>query len=174
VHKEPIVVLRESTDGDERAKAMLKLREPKLHGGTDQDQDWVVDLLVKTAAKDRQPLCRLAAVEKLGEFKDPRAVLALRDAFFMSSDFGPDLALRIQCQAVASLGKTGNVAAVPFLIEQLREPPAERSDLAQQRADRCMAAARALAHFKDPQSNEALARVLQNPKEDLALRERAH
>jgi HEAT repeats/PBS lyase HEAT-like repeat len=174
VHKEQMVVLRESTDGDERAKAMLKLHEPKQRGGTDQDQDWVVDLLVKTAAQDRQPLCRLAAVEKLGEFKDPRVVKGLHDAFFQANDFGPDLALRIQCQALASLGKTGNAAAVPILIEQLREPPAERSDLAQQRSDRCMAAARALAGFKDPQATEALARVLQNSKEDIALRERAH
>ena len=34
----PMVVLRDSTDGDERAKALRALQEPKQHGGSDTDE----------------------------------------------------------------------------------------------------------------------------------------
>lgn len=175
VHKEPMVVLRESKDGDERAKAMLKLHEPNQHGGSAQEQDEVMKILTQSATQDPRPLCRLAAVEKLGEFKDPRAVEALQGAFYgVFNEFPPEISTRIQCQTLTSLGRTGNPDVVVFLAKTLREPPAERSDLAQQRTDRCMAAARALSRFNNPEATEALARVLQNPKEDVALRERAH
>src|SRR4051812_41835059 len=42
----PFVVLRDSTDGDQRAEALRALREPKQNGGTDQDQETVVKILV--------------------------------------------------------------------------------------------------------------------------------
>ena len=48
---------------------------------------------------------------------------------------------------------------------------ADRSDEAQHRNDRCTAAARALAHFNDAQATEALLRVMQEQKEELALRD---
>src|SRR5207249_2445273 len=81
---------------------------------------------------------------------------------------------RLQCQAIVSLGQTRNPAAVKFLIDVLKEPPAERSDLAQQRSDRCIAAARALAGFKDPEATAALAQALQKEKSDVALRDSVH
>lgn len=176
VTKDPLVVLRDSHDGDERAKALRALKEPKQNGGTDQDQDFIVELLTKTATGDKQPLCRLAAIQKLGTFKDPRVPKALETAFYQVDDFSktPDLATRIQCAALTAMGQTGNPEVVPFLVEKLREPPAERSDFAQQRNDRCIAAARALGQFHDYQATEALARVLQDKKEDVALRDRAH
>src|SRR5262249_11169940 len=74
----PMVVLRDCPDGDKRAKALRALHEPKAHGGTDQEQDAVVRILSTAAVSERQPLCRLAAIQALGEFKDPRAVDALK------------------------------------------------------------------------------------------------
>jgi HEAT repeat protein len=172
--KDPLVVLRDSDNGDDRARAIQKLKEPKANGGNDEAQNLVLDLLIKSATVDRQPLCRLAAVEMLGHFQDPRAVPALQDAFYLAQDFPEEMAARIQCQALTSLGETRNPAAVKFLIEKLKEPPAERSDLAQQRSDRCTAAARALAHFQDPQAVQALTQVLRREKNDMALRNRVH
>src|SRR5206468_1748632 len=58
--------------GDERAKAMRRLKEPIESGGTRQDQDEIVELLARTATADPSPVLRLAAVEALGRFHDPR------------------------------------------------------------------------------------------------------
>ncbi len=174
VKPDPIVVLKESTDGDDRAKAIRRVKEPKVHGGTEEQQKLVMDLLIQTATSDRQPLCRLAAVERLGHFKDPRVLEGLENAFIAAQNLPPDLMLRVQCQAITSIGETGNPAAVKFLIEKLKEPPAERTDFAQQRSDRCIAAARALAKFNDPQATAALAQTLQKEKRDVALRDCVH
>lgn len=174
VTPDPLLVLRDSVDGDARAKALRALREPKEYGGNDEEQDFIITLVTKAAASERQPLCRLAAIQKLGTFKDPRALKGLQDAFYNAGDFAPEIATRLQCQALTALGETGNPDVARFLVDALKEPPAERSDLAQQRNDRCIAAARALARFKDYQTTEALAGVLKSDKEDLALRGCAH
>jgi hypothetical protein len=172
---DPIEVAQKSGDGDHRGKAILRLKEPKANHGTDEQQELVMDILLKSATMDRQPYCRLAAIQKLGEFKDPRAVKGLQDAYFNATDCpGEGIATRLQCQAIASLGETRNPAAIRFLIDKLKEPPADRSDLAMQRSDRCTAAARALANFKDPQAIAALAQALQKEKNDIALRDRIH
>jgi HEAT repeats/PBS lyase HEAT-like repeat len=192
----PLVVLRDSDDGDRRAKAFRTLQEPKQHGGTDQDQEFVVKILTQAAVTERQPLCRLAAIEALGHFQDPRAVSALKDAYFNANNFpksssagtGPadsffnsaavssELVSRIRCQALASLGQTGNPAAVEFLVRVLNEPPSSKETAEgekQQVMDRRIAAARALGNFKDYQTIEALVRVVQTEK-DVALLDRAH
>ena len=44
VKPDPLVVLRDSSDGDERAKALRALQEPKPNGGTDADHGDDVDL----------------------------------------------------------------------------------------------------------------------------------
>src|SRR5207237_3283627 len=53
----PMTVLRESTDGDARAKAMLAVKEPRANGGTEAEQDEIVKILTRAAISD-QPLCR--------------------------------------------------------------------------------------------------------------------
>lgn len=177
VKPDPFVVLRDSQDGDRRAAALRRLKEPAQNKGTEQEQKLVMEILSKTAVSDPQPLCRLIAIEKLGNFKDPGAAKALEAAFYgvdtIPAQFA-NLTTRIQCQALTAMGKTGNPDVVPLLAQVLREPPAERSDEAQHRDDRCIAAARALGHFNDAQATEALLRVLSNKKEDLALRDSAH
>jgi hypothetical protein len=177
-HKpDPLVVLRDSQDGDRRAAAMRRLEEPKQHKGTDQEQDLIFEILSKAAVADPQPLCRLVAIDKLGHFKDPRAPKTLEAAFYgvdtIPGQFA-NMTTRIQCAALNAMGNTGNTEVVPLLAQVLREPPADRSDEAQHRNDRCAAAARALAHFNDAQATDALLRMMQNKKEDLALRDVAY
>src|SRR5436190_24238999 len=41
----PYLVLRDSDDGNRRARALRALEEPKQHGGNDRDQDAVVNIL---------------------------------------------------------------------------------------------------------------------------------
>jgi HEAT repeat protein len=166
--------LRDSSDGDQRAKALRSLREPKQYGGSDTDQDAVVNILNTAAATEKQPLCRLAAVQALGRFKDPRAVKGLTDAFYNASAFSTETATVIRCQALRALGETGNPAAVELLARVVREPPAEGTEgEKQQTLDVRIAAARALGKFSHYQATEALVRVMQNER-DIALRDRAY
>jgi hypothetical protein len=176
---DPLVVLRDSNDGDKRARAMMRLTEPKANGGDDKTQNLVFEILSKTATTDPQPLCRLVAIDKLGHFKDPRAAKALEAAYYavdtIPTQFA-DLTTRIQCHVLAAMGNVHNPEVVPFLAQVLKEPPADRSDEAHRRNDRCMAAARSLGQYPEKQAAEALFVVLEerkadHKKEDIALRD---
>src|SRR5207249_1600368 len=105
---DPMWVLANSTDGDKKARALRELHEPKQNGGSDTEQDQVVQVLVTFATKDRQPLCRLAAIYTLGSFKDPRAEQALEEAYRLAGSFNPETATIIRVKALESLGETGN------------------------------------------------------------------
>jgi len=199
----PLVVLRDSEDGDKRAKAMRALEEPLTHGGTQQDQEFVLQILGTAAVKDRQPLCRLAAISSLGKFKDPRAVQYLKDAFYNASNFpdsavakdntkttpgavpGPlsiystagislDMPNQIECQALVALGQTGNPLALDLLTRVVREPRGVGADEdRQQGMDVRLAAARALGNFHDARAADALVGVFKQEK-DVALRDRLY
>jgi hypothetical protein len=191
----PFLVLRDSDDGYRRARAFKALEEPKQHGGSDHDQDAVVNILTLAATTERQPLCRLAAIEALGRFQDPRAVHALQEAYFNAGNFPKDksasaategllngsavsspLILQIKCQAIASLGQTRNQEAIGFLVNILNSPSASKDAAEGQRQqiiDERIAAARALGNFKDYKAIEALVHVLKSEK-DVALLDRAH
>lgn len=73
--EDPLVVLRADPprDGDERAAAMRRLKEPLAIGLSQQDQDQIIDMLGRTATTDSSPVLRIAAIEALGRFDDPRA-----------------------------------------------------------------------------------------------------
>src|SRR4029079_13147012 len=73
--EDPLVVLRADPprDGDARAKAMRRLQEPLAIGLGKQDQDEMIDLLGRTATTDSSPVLRIAAIDALGRFDDPRA-----------------------------------------------------------------------------------------------------
>ena len=170
----PLLVLRDSSDGDKRAKALRALHEPKQSGGSDAEQDAVLNILNTAAATEKQPLCRLAAIESLGHFKDPRAVKGLTEAFYNAGAFSQETAAVIRCQALTALGETRNPIAVELLARVVREPPGEGTDLEkQQTLDVRIAAARALGKFSHYQATEALVRVMQNER-DVALRDRAY
>jgi hypothetical protein len=72
--EDPLVVLLADPprDGDERARAMRRLKEPLRDNRTQQEQDAVIDVLARAATADPSPVLRLAAVEALGRFEDPR------------------------------------------------------------------------------------------------------
>jgi hypothetical protein len=171
---DPLWVVRNSPDGDKRAKALRALQEPLAHGGSADEQEVVVQVLLYAAGKDTQPLCRLAAIQSLRKFQDPRAVEGLKDAYYRSGSFNPETANVIRCQALEALGETGSPAAVEVLVQVLREPPVEGPDPdRQQKLDERIAAAHALGHFKSYQATEALVGVLRTDQ-DVALRQRAN
>jgi len=168
-----LTVLRDSQDADDRARAMRSLREPLQNGGDQKDQDLIVKVLTTAAKSDRQVVCRMAAISSLRHFKDPRAIDGLKDAYYAAGSFSPETATILRCQSIDALGATGQPAAVELLVKVLKEPPVE-GDTAdkQQKMDERIAAARALGHFKEYQSTEALADVLKTDQ-DVALRNRA-
>ena len=117
---EPLWVLRNSTDGDKRSKALLALKEPLQNGGTQQEQDVIVKLLIQSATSDPQPLCRLAAIATLQHFKDPRAAQTLLDAYDRAAYFQrdrPEAMETIQEQAIQALGVNGNPIAIDDLVK---------------------------------------------------------
>jgi hypothetical protein len=81
--EDPMVVLRADPprDGDDRAKAMRRLKEPLKQSGTQQDQDEVIDILGRAATADPSPVLRLAAIDAISRFEDPRAVQILMVAY---------------------------------------------------------------------------------------------
>jgi len=170
---DPLVVLRDSHDADDRAQAMRALREPMQCGGDERDQAVVVTLLTTAATSDRQIVCRMAAISALRHFKDPRAVEALKDAYYRAGDFNPETATILRCQALDALGATGQPAAVELLVKVIKEPPVEgAAEDKQAKMDERIAAARALGGFKQVGAASALADVLRTDQ-DVALRNRA-
>jgi hypothetical protein len=74
VLEDPMLVLRTDPprDGDERASAIHRLKEPIRNKGTQEDQDIIVNVLAKTATSDPSPVLRMEAIGALGRFEDPR------------------------------------------------------------------------------------------------------
>jgi HEAT repeat protein len=170
----PLEVARNSPDGTLRQRAIRCLKEPLSHGGTQKDQDIYVDLLNYLAANDRQALCRMAAIDVLRQYKDPRAVDGLKEAYYRAGSFDSYVANKIRCLALQALGETHQPAAVETLVRVLREPPAEGPDVdKQEKLDERMAAARSLGNFKQYQATAALVDVLKKDQ-DVALRRCAH
>lgn len=173
---DPLWVIRNSNDGDKKSKALQNLKEPLRNGGNQQEQDVIVKLLVESAVRDPQPLCRLAAISSLQNFKDPRAAQALIDAYDQAFYFQrdrPDAMETIQEQALQALGVNGNPIAVNRLVSVLRQTQLTGNEKEKQNdLDQRMYAARALAHFPQYQSAEALVSVLRT-EQNVALRNRA-
>jgi HEAT repeat protein len=167
------VVLRDSQDADDRARAMRMLHEPLQNHGDQHDQDVVVQLLATAAVSDRQIVCRQAAVFALRDFKDPRAVKALKDAYYAAGSFTPETSTILRCQVLEALGTNGQKDAVELLVRVLKEPQVEgASEDKQAKMDERIVAARSLRYFKEPQAAETLAGVLRTDQ-DVALRNRA-
>src|SRR5262249_15640834 len=82
----------------------------------------------------------------------------------------------IQCEALKSLGGTGNAAAIDLLARVVREPAAAENVAEQEKQhwrDRHIAAVRALGHYPQYQSAEALLHAMQSEK-DVAVRNCAY
>lgn len=172
---DPMTVLRESTDGDARAKALRSLKEPRANGGSDAQQEEVLKMLAQSALADPQPLCRLSAIQSLGRFKDPRAAGALIQAYDSASKLPSEVSGAIQSQVLASLGESRQPAAVQYLVQTAMRPtPADATDRDRQVVrDNRLAAVRALRNFDgSPEVGEAMAKLLETER-DVALQDRA-
>jgi HEAT repeat protein len=175
---DPLTVLQDSKDGDKRALALRSLKEPKQTGGSDKDQNLVVDVLTTAVKSERAALCRVAAIEALEKFQDPRAVDALQEAYYRASFYAREPASMnvIRCRAIAALGETHKPEAVPFLVRIVNQPPVAKDapeTEKQQRDDERVAAARALGNFTGRQPAEALVIALKS-EPDVALRSCAY
>ncbi len=141
--EDPMYVLENVQEGDARVRAMKKLREPKEHGGSLIEQDKAIAILQTSATTDKRPLCRLAAVDALSRFKDPRAgailITAYQNAPYDSptvpgvapeisttasfagvkgaiSSFTPETVTGIQCLVLQSLGDQRRPDSLNLLI----------------------------------------------------------
>ena len=103
---DPMVVLRADPPraGDEIAKAMHRLKEPIHNKGTQEDQDWIVDLLSRAATTDNSPVLRYAAISALGRFDDPRTASILVLAYQNAE--GPKIGPKPLTNNVVQIGGT--------------------------------------------------------------------
>jgi hypothetical protein len=171
---DPLVVLHDSSDGNERHKALAALREPLANGGTQKDQDTILQILKVSATQDEHPLCRLAALRALGRFKDPQAAETIDAVYVQNLTFGQEWNSLIRQQCLTSLVETGGPVALKRLVLVAKEPAADASEQERQETlDRRLIAVKGLAKFKEPEATAALAYVLRAEK-DIALRDRAH
>jgi HEAT repeat protein len=174
---DPLIVIRDSTDGERRAKALASLREPVQKGGNAQDQEAYLQILTTAARTDRDPLCRLGAIQALGHFTDPRAARALEEVYQQTKlPFTQDFNTMIRQTALTALEKTGNDASLQLLILVARQPgPAQDASSADRRQtqDEKLIAIRALGKYHQPECIETLVYILESEK-DAALRDRAN
>lgn len=150
VSEDPMQVLETVPDGDERVRAMRRLKEPRENGGTAAQQDRAIAILQEAATLDKRPLVRLAALEALGRFHDPRvgpilvaayhnagqtqpnpdaaagsdvaAAAALSGVKTAVSNFTPDTIKQIQCLSLESLGEHKNPESLRLLVQVASAP----------------------------------------------------
>ncbi|QEL18098.1 HEAT repeat domain-containing protein [Limnoglobus roseus] len=82
--RDPLTVMRTSPEGDDRAGAMKKLKEPAANGRSADEQEEALKLLTDAAINDPSPVVRVAAIDALGRFQDVRAVKSLTAAYYQS------------------------------------------------------------------------------------------
>jgi len=173
---DPLVVIRDSTDGYRRAQALGELREPLRSGGNAHDQEVYLNLLGAAAKEEREPLCRLAAIRSLGKFSDPRAARILEDVYQQPKmPFTLENNSLIRKEALVALETTKDPDAWKLLVRVARQPgPTQEANLTdrQQTQDEKIVAIRALANYRQQECVDALVHVMKVEK-DIALRDRA-
>ena len=193
VTPEPLSVLQSSDDAEERAAALRALREPSQQGADSEEQRRVMQLLTKAATGDKHALCRIAAVQALGRFRDPEAVVVLIAAYtrleetppskdandrlheFLQPDPSPllpEIACAVQCEVLNSLGQIGTPEALQFVVKVATTPARASAGENEQRAvhDKRVTALRALqAHRNYAPALQATEQILRTER-DIALR----
>lgn len=170
----PLRVLETTQDGDKRARALARLKEPLRHGGTQSDQDIVVKVLVESATSERQALCRIRAIESMREFKDARIVEGLKEAYYRAGSFSPEMASIVRMQALDALGYGGHPEGLDLLLKVALEPIAVGAEQDRQmKVDERMAAVRGLGNYPDSKSAGALIEILRK-EQDVALTDKAN
>jgi hypothetical protein len=97
-------------DGDERAAAMRRLKEPSRNGSPDM-QDAILAVLERAATADSSPVLRMEAVAALGRFQDPRAVGILMTAYHNAHGRKPDEPAPPKITAGGEILPVGGVSA---------------------------------------------------------------
>jgi HEAT repeat protein len=191
---DPMAVLRENPDGEARARAMRDLKEP----AAEPEQTEAIEILAAAATGDPSPWVRVAAIDALGRFRDPRAVEHLAHAYHQAGGkppaqqdkapgllndrlglhgpqgFPSDQAANIRGRAIEALAKTGRPEAVGFLAEVASTPTTEFEDPIERNAVRQRAVA-GLAKIRDKEAVAALAKVLAAEQgKDVTLTNLAH
>lgn len=196
VNEDPLHTLRTRPEGGARAEAMAKLKEPIRNGGTQDEQDEVIEhILGPAATSDPSPVVRAAAIDALGRFQDERVPAILVSAFhqvapketkksktnmpnmFEGMDFGlngpvgypNNTVAMLQSKAMNSLSKTGSPEAWELITRV-----AENVEGDYDRQVR-LAAIRGLTETRQREAVEVLTRVFVDEHEaDVALAGRAH
>ena len=83
VPEDPVAVLLADPprEGDERAKAMRRLKEERLYNDAPEVQAAVLDVLEQAATADPSPVLRMEAIAALGRFEDPQVARMLITAY---------------------------------------------------------------------------------------------
>lgn len=151
---DPVQVLRNAPEGDDRVWAMQNLKEPILNGGSETDQAEIMQILGQTATTDRSGLCRLAAIETLSRFQDPRVPdlltaayqnatgepppqttspdgvvpVGLRTRLFARStnSFTPETITSVQVKALEAMGQARSANGLNLLCEVAGTPVTRR------------------------------------------------
>jgi HEAT repeat protein len=166
VQREPVEVLKKSDDGGERADALRRLPEPGERASKEERDNYVQLMTTTAMAQAEPPLCRLAAIRRLGQCKDPRAVDALRTVFLQNLPYSSDMNSLVRQNTLTALGETRQPAALELLIRVAKEPPAAGDEKAQQETlDRRLAAIRGLGKFNHPDALETLLYVLRTDQD---------
>jgi HEAT repeat protein len=174
--EEPLIVLRDSSDGHKRSRALAQLVEPPQDGNHKEEQELYIKILTKAATEDRDPLCRLGAIRALGTYKDPRAARVLEDVYQRRLPFTGEHNTVIRQQALAALVQTGDPEARGLLIRVARSPGGStESSLTdrQQTQDERLTAIRGLGKYSKYDSIETLVYIMEKEK-DVALHDRAY
>lgn len=149
--EDPLTVLRENPDGETRARAMRRLKEPAANGRPEAEQEEAVQILSTAATSDPSPWVRMAAIDALGKFQDPRAVETLAAAYYQAS--GREEPAPMAPTVVASGGRQPGALADRL---GLLGPQGFPSDQAANVRGRAL---EALARTGRPEAVEFLARV---------------
>ena len=174
--EDPLLVLRDSSDGHKRSKALGMLVEPPPDDANKELHEVQIKILTKSVLEDPNPLCRLGAIRALGTYKDPRAARVLEEVYQQRLPFIPEHNTVIRQQALASLVETGNQDSLSLLVRVARSPSgsveASLTDR-QQTQDERLTAIRGLGKFSKSDSIETLVYIMETEK-DVALHDRAY
>lgn len=156
---EPLQVMANSQDGDLRRRAIMRMSEPS----DPKEREHYITVLSTAARAERDAICRLAAVQQLGTYKDPAATQALIAAYSVPANMQDKNGV-IQVAVVQALGKMKDPAAIETLTAAL--DPKNQEDL---RA----AAARSLGQYPDYKTSSALLASLKQER-STAVRYEVH
>lgn len=199
--EDPARVIRTSSDGEARARAMRALTESQVAALSEAERGEVFDHLTNAATQDPSPWVRMAAIDALGRYPDPRATEVLATAFHQATGrlvpaqpagklpgplgdrlgltgpqgFPGDQVANVRGRALDALARSGRPEAVEFLA---RVAAGNEVLVNEDPVDRAFVRQRAVAGLGKMRQKDAvvaLAKVLTDEQgKDLTLGHLAH